>query len=101
MAQESVVQVAPDSTGKKIRNLQLDVIQPDGTTATVQMQVIIIADANGNLLATEPVRGFGLLSVTDVRVLEQLNGINDALTKILAMLAYEFEQTVEDFDGED
>jgi hypothetical protein len=44
---ESYVQVAPDSTGKKIRNLQMDVLQPDGTTATVQMQVTSLVDMDG------------------------------------------------------
>lgn len=50
MSGESVVQVAPDSTGKKIRNLQLTVLQSDGTTAVVQMQVVSLADQDGNLL---------------------------------------------------
>lgn len=44
---DSFVQVAPDSTGKKVRNLQMDVLQPDGTVATVQMQVISVVDMEG------------------------------------------------------
>jgi len=47
VADESYVQVAPNSTGPKIRNLQLNVLQPDGTTATVQMQVVSIVDLDG------------------------------------------------------
>jgi hypothetical protein len=101
VAQESVVQVAPDSTGKKIRNLQLDIVQPDGTIATVQMQVTVQADADGRLIVANPVQGSALLSTTDDRVLDQLTQINDKLGKMLLMLALEFEQIPEDFDGED
>lgn len=47
MAQESYVQVAVDGEGKQIRNISADVIQPDGTTATVYMQVVAIRDSSG------------------------------------------------------
>ena len=56
MADASYVQVAPDSSGKKIRNLQLEVLQADGTFATVQMQVITIADAEGRPISLIPDR---------------------------------------------
>jgi hypothetical protein len=49
-AAEQYVQVAADSTGKKIRNLELSVLQPDGTIATVEMQVVAIASPDGALL---------------------------------------------------
>ncbi len=51
MSQEGYVQVAPDSTGKKIRNLELQVYQPDGTAATVEVQVVTLMDAEGRLLS--------------------------------------------------
>ena len=44
---EAYLQVLPDSTGKKIRNLSMQVLQPDGTTSTVYMQVISITDERG------------------------------------------------------
>lgn len=44
---ESYVQVAPNSTGEKIRNVSLDVLQPDGTVATVLMQVVVPVDRDG------------------------------------------------------
>lgn len=44
---ESYVQVAPDSTGKKIRNLLVSVPQADGSTAQAYMQVVGMADADG------------------------------------------------------
>ena len=44
---DTYVQVAPDSTGKKIRNLSLDILQADGTIATVYMQVVAIANSDG------------------------------------------------------
>ena len=47
MADEGVVQVAPDSTGKRIRNLSMQVLQTDGTLQTVYMQVVSIVDDRG------------------------------------------------------
>ena len=48
MSNESFVQVAPDSTGKKIRNVLVYALQADGSMAPVQMQAIQIMDAEGN-----------------------------------------------------
>jgi len=48
---DGFIQVAPDSSGKRVRNLQVTVQQPDGTSVTAYMQVIAIADESGNLLA--------------------------------------------------
>ena len=48
MSDEAYVQVAADSTGKKIRNLEIDVLQTDGTVATVEMQVVSIANPDGS-----------------------------------------------------
>lgn len=47
---EAYVQVATDGSGKKIRNVQLDVVQADGTVATVQMQVVVPVDKDGQLI---------------------------------------------------
>lgn len=47
MAEESYVQLPADSTGKKVRNLQATVIQSDGSTARVQMQVVSLVDSEG------------------------------------------------------
>lgn len=44
------VQVALDGPGKKIRNLKLDVLQDDGTIATVYQQVVSIVDEDGQLV---------------------------------------------------
>lgn len=44
---EAFVQVPLDGAGKKIRNLQMQVVQSDGTIATVLMQVVTIVDENG------------------------------------------------------
>jgi len=49
---EAFVRVAPDSTGARIRNIQLDVPQSDGSIATVMMQVINIRDADGTPIIT-------------------------------------------------
>ena len=69
---EAFVQVAPDSTGKKVRNLQLDVPQADGSIVTVQMQVVNIRDENG-----QPIRGDGELLkgiYNELRALRQMYG---------------------------
>lgn len=42
--------VAPDGSGKSVRNVELDVLQDDGTTVTTLMQVVVLADAEGRLL---------------------------------------------------
>lgn len=47
---ETYTQVAPNSTGNKIRNLQVTLLQADGTTATVLMQVIGMSDEAGNVI---------------------------------------------------
>lgn len=46
-ATETYVGLPADGVGSKVRNLTLDVVQPDGTTKTVLMQVVSIADENG------------------------------------------------------
>lgn len=56
MAGEVYTQVATNGSGNKIRNLQLVILQADGTTATVQMQVIALADAEGNPISLIPDR---------------------------------------------
>ena len=44
---ETYVQVAPDSTGKKIRNLLITVPASDGTSNPVYQQVVGLADVDG------------------------------------------------------
>ncbi len=41
------VQVAPDQLGSKVRNISVEVLQPNGELATVLMQVVAIADDEG------------------------------------------------------
>lgn len=48
---DTYVQVAPAGGGQNIRNLQVTVMQLDGTTATVEMQVVSIADSKGQMLS--------------------------------------------------
>lgn len=47
---QAQVQIIPDGTGKKVRTLEITVGLPDGTQATVEMQVMAIADKSGNLI---------------------------------------------------
>lgn len=54
MAGEQNVQVAPDSTGKKIRTLELDLQIADASgvlaKSTVEAQVVVVCDAKGQLI---------------------------------------------------
>jgi hypothetical protein len=49
MSSESYVQVAPDSTGAKIRNIEVTTY-PDDTATEVNQQVVVLADKVGRLL---------------------------------------------------
>lgn len=49
---EAFVQVAPDGVGKKVRNFQLVVLQPDGSLATVMQQAVAIIDPSTGLAMT-------------------------------------------------
>jgi len=79
LADESYVQVLPDSSGKKIRNLSLSVVQPDGTTSTVLMQVVAIVDEAGkpyslaHAMPTEDQSTHELL----LRIIELLEGLQE------------------------
>lgn len=44
--QDSIVPIGD----KKIRNMQASVLQPDGTVAQVQMQIVTLCDGDGNLV---------------------------------------------------
>jgi hypothetical protein len=50
MADESYVQIEVPRTGQKIRNLSTTLQQPDGTIATVLMQVVALANADGSIV---------------------------------------------------
>lgn len=55
MALEAGVQLAPDSTGKDIRLLQVTTVI-NGVQTTVYMQVVALADKEGNPISLEPDR---------------------------------------------
>ena len=46
MPTDTFVQVSPNSTGAKIRNVSLTVLQADGTLATVLVQATSVVDAD-------------------------------------------------------
>lgn len=43
------VQVLPNQGGAKIRNVQLDLMQSDGTVSTVEAQVVVLSNEDGKL----------------------------------------------------
>ena len=88
MADESYVQIEPESTGKKIRNLKMTVLQEDGTTADVYCQVISIVDEAG-----EPVNlSFDTGNQEDI--LHELRMIRQTLE-----IAFEIDGDIEEQTG--
>jgi hypothetical protein len=79
---ESYVQVALDGSGKSIRNISVEVLQPDNTLRTVQMQVVSLADQAG--------RQIDLGNGGQQLVL--LQGILDALNALGALYANATQQ---------
>ena len=80
MSQESYVQVAPDSTGKKVRNLSVYAQQPDGTVALVQMQIVSIVDASGVPVALDQTSAFEQLLALHRRTNDLLEMVVEELT---------------------
>ena len=74
MSKEGFVQVAPDNSGKQIRNIQLDVQQPDGTFATVLMQNVVAVHSDGAFADVEGVAVQALLQaiLTELRLLRTI-----------------------------
>lgn len=50
---EGFARIAPDSTGDRIRTNELTLLQADGTRVVVSMQVISVADAEGNIIGVQ------------------------------------------------
>ena len=86
MPDDTYVQVAPDSSGKKIRNLSMQVIQSDGTVATVYMQVVSVVDDLGNPISldnTEVLTGI-LIELKRIRLgMQKLNDAELSIEDIL------------------
>lgn len=77
-ATPTYVQVAPDSTGQKVRNLSLTQLRADGTSDTVVMQVTSIADEYGNVL------DFKVANKDLIDAIERLRESIDFMTKMWA-----------------
>src|SRR5438105_11684640 len=79
MPNEGSVRIAPDSTGQAIRNLTITTVVPDTNgnpqVVTVDMQVISIADGQGNVVAIDDLASLAL----QVRMLKMLRRIAGAL----------------------
>lgn len=72
MSGEDYVQLAPNSTGSKVRNISLDVPQADGSIATVKMQVVNVRDENGDPLVAQDAFQRGIYA--EVRALRIMYG---------------------------
>lgn len=69
---EAQVQVPPDSTGKKIRTIELSIAQADGTFATVETQVVAIVDVDGNAIRFDDISRLLQELIEEVRELKML-----------------------------
>ncbi len=79
IATPSFVQVAPDSTGKKIRNLEgVDVDPATGAESTVETQVTASAGPDGRLVNPDTTYTNWLL----VQMLDELQKITRLLTEL-------------------
>jgi len=47
---EGFAQIAPNSTGDRVRTNDVILLQPDGTRVTVSMQIVSVADQDGNII---------------------------------------------------
>lgn len=83
MAADTYAGLAADGPGKKIRNLQVTLIQADGTTATVMMQVVALSDEAGNVILPVSARTF---EATQAALLDELVAIRTILS-----LAYKID----------
>lgn len=54
LVREGVVQLNAEGTGKRIRNIVLEIPQDDGSIQTVYTQVVGVMDENGLPLAFSP-----------------------------------------------
>jgi len=69
-AQESFVQVAPDNpAGKYVRNYAIDLVQPDGSIKTVQLQGVVGVRLDGSAADVDSASTNAILS--DIRTLLQ------------------------------
>lgn len=50
MSKEASVSISPESTGPKVRTLQVDVIDDDGSIASTVQQVVTLADKDGDVV---------------------------------------------------
>jgi len=76
---ETYVQVPPDSSGKKIRNVLVTVPAADGSTTTAYMQVVGLADPDGFPIANPTVFQQELLrAIKDLR--ESVDLLREELT---------------------
>jgi hypothetical protein len=73
MTGEANVQLNPGTGGLRVRTLEVTAVQPDGTLATVEMQVATIATPSGKVLDFDRIEDL----LEDI--LEQLQEMNETL----------------------
>ena len=70
---ENVIQVAPDSTGQKLRNLKVTYLDPaTGLQVTANMEVVVVADSFGNIIDEFVDRGWQHEVLTELRAIRIL-----------------------------
>lgn len=73
---ENYIQVPPDSTGKKVRNLKVQTVV-DGVLTDVYIQAVSISDSNGNSINEFVDYAFNVELLKYIKgIFFALNGIN-------------------------
>lgn len=78
---ETYTQVAPNSTGNKVRNLQITTLDDSGNANVVEMQVVSIADGTGrNVLDLDLAQWLRELVITSRQIRTLLKFIADEIS---------------------
>jgi DNA polymerase II small subunit/DNA polymerase delta subunit B len=77
----SYIQVAPDSTGKKVANVQLRVVAADGSEHTVEAQAVVLLDPDGTPVSPDTRRVEDLL----LKILDALETLTTLVSETCAL----------------
>lgn len=92
MTKEAYVQVAPNSTGAKIRNIKSYVVNDDGSETEVYMQVTALVGPNGKLVDPDTSRMQVLLESID-------DHLADLVSLMQEVTAQDLKQAIATKDG--
>ncbi len=77
-------QIQADGSGDKVRTLEFEVLQPNGTRATVVMQVMAMADNSGTLIGDK----YNPVYVDSQRLGEAVHELTEEVRRLTQLMAY-------------